>query len=190
MKRLLVLLLCSCLCAPVFADVLSQLKEQLQLSEQMTGRFRQEKKLTFLKKPFVSTGTYNIDAKTGLLWEVEAPLKSEMRVTDGKVFIDGQPVSDHGVGHLMAQIMLGFMSGDLSVIERYFQVTGDASVSPWSIVLVPRKAQLRKALKHLQLQGSTTLETLRIVENEGHQTTILLTLFSGSDTPEQTTEIR
>lgn len=184
MMRTLLLLIALMLAMPVKADdALASVLAQLERSEHISGQFVQQKQLSFLPQPFVSEGVFTVDASTGLVWQVEQPLSSRMTVSEGRVEIDGQAVKEQGVGRLMAQIMLGFMAGDLTGITEHFDISvaaNDAlSYLPWQLRLTPKSKRLQKAIAHLQLAGDSTLRELMIVEAGNSRTRISMT----PDTP-------
>ncbi len=168
------------LAMPVSAeDVLARALAQLERSEHISGRFVQEKQLAFLPRPFVSAGVFELDAKSGLIWQVRQPLSSRMTVHAGRVEIDGQVVQDQGVGRLMAQIMLGFMAGDLSGITEHFEISAapdevDTGL-PWQLRLTPKARRLQMAIKYLQLAGDSALRELIIAEADNNATRISMT---------------
>jgi hypothetical protein len=156
--------------------VLQAISSRLTVYENMSGQFKQEKKLNFLRRPLVSSGSFSLSAEQGLSWLVKEPLRSEMTVRNSQVLLDGKVVQDRGVGQLMAMIMRAFMDGDLRGVAARFTASGELSEDHWQLLLKPKSAVLRSVLSHIELRGDVFLQDISIYE-QGE--TITLIEFSG-----------
>jgi hypothetical protein len=156
-------------------QLLEELSQRLVVGSGLQGSFQQEKHLAFLKKPFTSSGEFSLDRSAGLRWQVIEPLESVMLVQGSHVVLDGRPVKDHGVGKLMAMIMLGLMEGQLTGVSKYFEITGVLSEENWKLSLTPLSSRLQTVLGHIDLRGDDYLREIEIYESGDNRTVILFT---------------
>ncbi len=173
LRLLLLALFCSVLLvghAESETNLLRAVNGRLLLNEGITGSFQQEKHLTFMRQPLVSTGQFTLRRNQGLYWKVLEPVASLMVVRDGTVTLDGKQISDRGVGELLADIMLGFISGKLQGLEQNFHVSGDVLADGWALQLQPRTYPLSQVLSHIELEGDSYLSRIRVVERSGNRT--------------------
>lgn len=184
MKRILVVLCLLLNSNGVCADdtsgvqLLQAVSRRLTVGDGLQGTFRQEKHLAFLKQPFVSSGEFTLQRSTGLRWQVNKPLESLMLVQGSGVTLDGKSVKDHGIGQLMAIIMLGIMEGKLPGITQYFTVTGQSTEAVWYLSLQPTSSRLQAALDHIELRGDDYLRELMVFERGDNHTVIQFTSVS------------
>ena len=164
-----------CVYAEPSQQLLEELSQRLVGVSGLQGSFQQEKHLTFLQKPFTSSGRFSLDRSSGLRWQVVSPLKSLMLVQGQNVLLDGKPMQDHGIGKLIAMIMLDLMEGRLTSISKYFKVTGTLSDQDWQLSLEPLSSRLQAVLGRIDLQGNDYLRQIVIYEQSDNRTVILFT---------------
>lgn len=152
--------------------LLESVADRLTMNSQLAGEFVQAKQLEFMDSPLASRGEFSLAVDQGLTWRVTEPIASTMTVRGSRVTLDGREMNDRGIGQLLGMIMQGFMAGDLSALEKNFDVSGVASAEEWHLVLVPRSKILRSALARLELTGERFLRRIDIIENNETQTRI------------------
>ncbi|MBK6738489.1 MAG: outer membrane lipoprotein carrier protein LolA [Haliea sp.] len=172
---ILLYLIAVCAIAEPSQNVLKELSQRLVGVSALHGTFQQEKHLAFLQKPFTSSGQFSLDRSTGLRWQVVSPLESVMLVQGQNVLLDGKPMRDHGVGKLMAMMMLDLMEGQLTSISKYFKVTGQLSTRDWHLSLEPISSRLKSVMGHIDLRGDDYLREIVIYERGDNRTIILFT---------------
>lgn len=155
-------------------ELLEAVSNRLETTTQLQRRFEQEKSLPFLNRPLISSGEFTISREQGLIWRVTDPVVSEMTVDTSGVRLDGRRIDDAGTGALIASLMQAFMTGDLSEIQRKFNITGNSGEDSWHLVLTPRSIFLRSALKHIEVDGSRSLRQVIITEASGSKSKIRL----------------
>ncbi len=166
--------------ADSIAAPLASISHELVVSDSVQGDFRQEKYLSFVDTPFVSTGHFRLEREAGLLWQVVEPLESTMIVKEGRVTLDGKRVDDQGIGRLITTVMLGLMEGKLSELNETFDITTDTVGEDWSILLTPRSTRLRAAIEHIRIQGKQYLSAIEIVDAESNRTLMQFTNVSSA----------
>lgn len=154
---------------------LTSIGREIVTSDSVHGEFRQEKYLSFVKTPFVSTGEFNLERESGLFWHVMEPIESTMLVQEGHVTLDGKRVDDQGVGRLITTVMLGFMEGNLSVLTETFDVSTDIVDTGWTMSLTPKSSRLRAAIEQVRIQGTQYLSAIEIVDAEQNRTLMQFT---------------
>lgn len=157
------------------SHLVENISHRLIVGSGLQGTFRQEKVLAFLAQPFVSSGEFTLERSYGLHWQVLEPLESLMLVHDSRVVLNGKPVRDHGIGQLMATVMLGIMEGDLSGIEEHFIVTGKSMEDGWYLSLQPKNSRLHAVLDRIDLRGDDYLREIAIHEHGDNRTVIQFT---------------
>ncbi|WP_157976648.1 outer membrane lipoprotein carrier protein LolA [Parahaliea mediterranea] len=162
------------------ADQIAQLARQLTPRQAIRGHFEQTRQLPFLQQPFRSSGQFSLAASGRLVWQVEEPAPSRMEVDASGVQLDGNSVDDHGIGQLLSRLMLSFLSGDLSGLQRHFEVTGLQPGPPWQLELRAR-GRLQQAIAGLSLDGGEYLQSIRIHEADGSSTLIQLTAIDAGE---------
>ncbi len=167
LRRLLVAYLALGYCSLVFSgesNALQEISNRLVSYSSLSGKFRQSKQLNFMDRPLVSSGSFTLGTTEGLSWLVQKPLRSEMRVKNSRVFLDGKKVHDRGVGQLMAMIMEAFMTADARGIQKDFSASASLLGAQWSVLLKPKSVILRSVLSHIELRGDEFLEEISIFE--------------------------
>ncbi|KAA1190490.1 outer membrane lipoprotein carrier protein LolA [Pseudohalioglobus sediminis] len=163
------------------AEIIEELRKRLAIYDGVTGYFQQEKHLSFMDTPFVSSGNFTATLEQGLQWHVTSPLESLMIVTKQGVILDGKRVRDPGVGTIMARIMKGFMNGDLESLEQDFHLTGDFAREPWKLDMRPANPLLSQVLSTIEVSGTHTLSSIVVREKSGNYTVMTLTGIQESD---------
>lgn len=164
-----------CAAADSIEDDLTSIARKIVISNSVHGEFRQEKTLSFVKTPFISTGKFRLARESGLFWHVLEPLESTMLVQDGQVSLDGKRVDDQGVGRLITTVMLGFMEGNLSGLTQTFDVSTDILDTGWTMSLTPKSSRLRAAIELVRIQGKQYLTAIEIVDAEHNRTLMQFT---------------
>jgi len=153
-------------------QLLQRLAERLSVAQELSGRFHQEKYVSFLQKPFVSKGEFSLSRTGGLHWQVTEPVDSLMSVQGDRVTLDGQPVQDYGVARLMTRLMFAFMEGDVSGLDRAFDVQANVDDEGWQLSLVPKGTRLQAAFERIDMLGDDHLREVTVLEQEGNRTRV------------------
>ena len=153
-------------------QLLLRVAERLSVAQELSGRFHQEKYVSFLQKPFVSKGEFSLSRTGGLRWQVTEPVDSLMSVQGDVVTLDGQPVQDYGVARLMTRLMFAFMEGDVSGLDRAFDVQAKVDDEGWQLSLIPNGARLQAAFERIDMLGDDHLREVTVLEQEGSRTRV------------------
>ncbi len=160
-------------------ELLQAVAARLELSEHIAGRFEQTRDVSFLTRPLVATGSFDIDAAGGLTWLVESPVRSLMEVRGDEVFLDNQAVDDPGTGLFMAMILAAFMQRDLAPVAAQFEIAGELRPDDWQLELTPRNLLWRRAIATVTLRGDAYLREVTISETDDSATHIAFSEVGG-----------
>lgn len=160
-------------------ELLQRLAERLSEVQELSGEFQQEKHVSFLQNPFVSSGSFSISRINGLSWHVTDPLDSLMRVQGETVTLDGKTVNDFGVAQLITRLMFAFMEGDLSGLLQTFEVDGAVEDGSWQVTLIPNSSRLKAAFDRIDMRGDEHLREVIVFEAEGNRTMVRFTDVQG-----------
>ena len=161
--------------------LLTSIAARLTTAEELHYHFEQEKALPFLTQPLRSSGEISISRENGLSWCVKEPVVSEMTVDASGVRLDGRPVKDNGTGELIASLMRAFMTGELAGLEQTFTLTGELHDNRWQLVMKPLSPFMKAALTRIEVDGTSTLQQVIIVEKNGTISTIRLLPINPTD---------
>jgi len=182
MRRAFVLfaaLLCgSAAAAPLTVATLQRL---LQEAPRRDVRFTEIRESQWLAAPVQSSGVIKASA-TVLEKRVEQPKRETWRILHDRMQLvaDGGPPKEFVFNDVPALAALAgalrkAMAGDLASLDKDFElrVAGDERV--WMVQLKPRRNDVARYLKELELQGTQSrLQVLVVLESQGDRTTTRL----------------
>lgn len=177
-RRLAILVCFGALASGAWAtdtDPIEHLSQRLQSREGVQGKFRQEKHLSFIQVPLVSNGSFFMPHENCLVWRVDAPAASEMTVRAGSVFLDGEAVNDRGIGRMIAMLIHGLMSGDMSQLSQRFSIEWQPRETGWELTLAPQSLLVSQAIQRIEVRGDTEVEKVKLLEPAGTVTVITFT---------------
>jgi outer membrane lipoprotein-sorting protein len=166
--------------APVtLAQVIKQVQEQQKKTSTLQADFRQEKELSLLAKPEVSTGTFVFSRPSNVLWTYEAPKRVQMVIANGVMTtyypeigkaerIDVKKFEDRIFKYMGA-------TGAIDELARYFDFTfTDSKSKPTYLLdLTPKNKAVAKRVQRIKLWiDKTSFMTSKIeyVEGDGDVT--------------------
>lgn len=167
------------LCGGAFADVfdhpvtaaskveMSRLLAPMKKFRGVEGEFKQTKSIKKLNRDFVSTGTFNISKKKGVVWKTQKPFPSELTVTDTSVTersangsVRTIAMKDNPVFAEFSKVIKAILFGDISELEKKFKVFYEAPGEfEMRIGLVPREPAMRKVIANIVMDFSFSLDT-------------------------------
>lgn len=157
---------------------LKQIFTQLSASSVVRANFVQHKKLASLNKTYVSKGTVVFTKNSGVLWQIQSPVKADLIVTSKKVVqktqrtysqieVDKTPYGS------VATMFLQLMSGNETALAKNFNVVS-ANYSPtkWNVSLTPKSGLFKKLFVKVDVQGQRYVDQIVIQEQANNSTTI------------------
>lgn len=149
-------------------------------SEHIEGRFLEKKTIAGFPKPLVSSGTFAIDKKTGVVWTTQKPFPNTLYFDDRGVRYAGENAATSvsagdvpAVGHL-AEMIRGIFAGDLDMLSRLF--TLEVTLDPRPTVHArPKDPALAGAVTEIVISGRDAIESIRLTGAAGDVTDLTLT---------------
>lgn len=162
--------------------LLSEILAQVDISDTVKGRFEQHKYIHILPQPLISKGVFQLDKKTGLVWQINEPVASRIVFDDTGIHQsnDGQAVWEvsnkrPGVA-IIGQLMKAALSYDWKVLKKHFSINGSideqASQRQWTLTLTPKESTLQQSIKHISLAGGRQLTQVILFEVNNDRTEI------------------
>ncbi|MFZ7236722.1 LolA family protein [Avibacterium gallinarum] len=174
MKKYLVLLL-GVISLPLWAFSEQDLIKQLQQSHNVQGDFLQQRFLKALPQPIESSGQFALVAEKGLLWKMQQPFSTELRITSqGIEQWNGQHWISNGNMTQSQQIrlFLGLLSGDLSGLKSHFDVALSGDAKQWTLHLTPSSLLMKQIFMSIIVQGNQSVTAMQLNEVQGDSTKI------------------
>jgi hypothetical protein len=175
MKRLTVILLV------FFANFVNaqeitaaQAAAQLNITAQAEakGSFEQKKYFQLLKKPFVTTGQYEIDPTT-FIWHTLHPIEQVIRYQDGNLQesnAQGEFISRPQALPYVALIK-PILNGDFAALESQFTLVNDQGSC---IKLVPKQTQMAQLFASFSICGKDKIQKITLFDRQNNKTEIHL----------------
>jgi len=167
------------ICAPVFADNVSDIGRLLTRAPLVCGTFIQSKTLTALTRPLVSNGRVIFASGTGVLWQIRSPFPSQALVKeDALIRWDSENVPRRsGFGktpqfRALSDVFFAVFAGDTGGLANSFDITTNIDTESWSLSLQPRDSEFAARISNIYVSGGRFVEKLRITEGKGDRTDI------------------
>jgi hypothetical protein len=161
----------------------------------LCGRFDQTKQLNGMKKPLLSNGRFCVVAGKGVLWRTLQPFPDTLRLTkDEIVHYQGDRVAmrldakQEPTVRMINSVLFSLLSGDLSQLDKLFEVDGTADAKSWRVALKAREPGLAKAIGAISLEGGAYVNSINMNEASGDKTGIVFSAMQSGDAAMQPEE--
>lgn len=169
------------------ADALARLSQELAKQENIRGDFVQEKFLSILDKPLLSSGSFTLSRSHNFVWQVEEPFAVSYRFADRS--LHRQDVSgEHLVKPSEDPMLYGFFAFfstlfDMSQsdLEKLFHVYFQQQGQQWVLGLQPKDTGLRKAVASIVVEGQRLPNSGGVAPDSGIAITKVTIRESGGD---------
>jgi len=138
-------------------DVIKRVQDQQKKTNTLQADFRQEKELSLLAKPEVSTGTFVYSKPNNVLWTYDAPKRVTMLIAGGKLttyFPDLSKAETIDVKRFEDRIFkyMG-ASGAIDELARYFDFTftDNAAQASYLLDLTPKTRVVARRVKRIKI---------------------------------------
>lgn len=164
-------------------EVFTALRDNLAGMDKLCAGFEQQRILKALGRPLISAGEMHFDRTSGILWRVLTPFPDTLLITETDVFsvaADGTrtptPMGRNVVFEALTKTFLGLLTGDMRALDEAFEIEAERTGTHWRLRMVPKAANLAKAVARITANGERFVESMAIVEARGDETHIA---FSG-----------
>ena len=158
------------------------LQRLLQNAPKHEVRFQEIRESPWLSAPVEASGSMSSSA-TMLEKRVEKPRRETWRILDDRMQLVGPAggsvkeikFSESPALAALANALRRMMAGDLQALDKDFQLVPGGDERLWTLQLTPRRPEIARFLKQLELQGTGVhLQVIVILENQGERTTTRL----------------
>jgi hypothetical protein len=189
MKRFFLAFCIALASAPLPAtEPVEKIQAMLAKPKVMCGQFDQTKTLAGINKPLLSYGRFCVAAGKGILWRTLQPFPNTLRLTRDEIAhfqgerlalrIDAQ---QEPTVRLINGVLFSLLAGDLSQLEKLFEVDGSIRDKHWNVSLKAREPALAKAIGSIALNGGEYVKTITISEANGDRTGIVFSNIATGD---------
>ena len=162
-------------------DAVKLVRERLKLSPVLKGEFEQTKTLKGFRNALVSKGEFLVARGQGVWWHTREPFETTLVVTKARLFTRNPDGSASNLADAQAEpgvrqvneLVFALLAADLDALAEKFTITAQpVGAAGWSLVLVPRDANVAKFLVRATLAGERDVQSVRIEEARGDTTLI------------------
>ena len=148
--------------------------ESISAHSVQKGTFIQTKHVSKLNRDLVSSGTYIISQKDGILWNTQKPFPSVMAVSQSGIMqtnASGKKTKLDAKGNATFQqfsaVISSVFQGNADMLREHFTIYFDGDQKNWTTALVPKEATLRRMISHIQMNGSDSIQSIIMTEENG-----------------------
>ncbi|GHD48064.1 Outer membrane lipoprotein carrier protein LolA [Marinobacter persicus] len=149
--------------------------------QSLEGSFEQGKYIADLDTTLDSSGRFEFDADTGLVWNIQKPVATLLKISgeeiveeqDGEVVMR-MDVDDQPMTQAISEVFFAIFGGDWQALSERFSIHTLQKEAPWRFELKPKGDMLKSHLKRVELQGKDYLNQLVLEETNGDRTEIRL----------------
>ncbi|MDO4998384.1 MAG: outer membrane lipoprotein carrier protein LolA [Neisseria sp.] len=175
MKKTLFSLLLLAISPVLWAFSLSDLSQTLQKPQSVQGTFTQQRFLKSLNKPMTTRGQFALLPKKGLLWHMQKPFETRLRVrADGIMQFNGktwQPERGSKAGQSQQiQLFLDLLGGDTQGLAKQFDLRLTGSAQKWTLNLQPKTVLMKQIFQNIVISGDEVVRKIELVEKQGDKT--------------------
>lgn len=164
------------------AQVIAAISEHMQVADEVSGDFVQEKTIQILPQALRSTGSFSYSQSAGLEWVTHQPIASRL-VFDAKGIrqdVNGKTVwevdGQQPLVLTITRVMTSVLSLDWAALQNYFEVSAKIESGSWQLRLIPRDATLLQIIESMSVVGDTELQEMTLHEANGDNTLIKFTI--------------
>lgn len=166
-------------CLPALADnsLLEELSNKARNIERLDGLFVQNRQITVLPLPLISTGEFSYHHQTGMIWTTLEPIQSKVRITHHGIQTEimGTPSAVAGSAQL-ATILLSIFSGNLASLTEQFYIQESGDITGWHLHLTPKNELVANQIAAIDIRGKEITESVAIADANGDSSKLMFTI--------------
>nr|WP_314228301.1 outer membrane lipoprotein carrier protein LolA [uncultured Kingella sp.] len=175
MKKLFLTLLMLLAAPALWAFSLADLAQTLQKPANVQGAFTQQRYLKSLVKPMTTSGAFTLVPKKGLLWQMQKPFDTTLRVrADGIMQWTGSAWTNPNANKLgqnrQIQLFLDLLGGNTQGLEKQFDLSLSGTAQQWTLQLTPKTAITRQIFTRIDISGDSVVRKIELNEKQGDRT--------------------
>lgn len=161
------------------STLIEDVQAQLAKKQNINGTFKQTRFVKQMAVTLNSSGNFQLDKAKGLAWSQTEPFEYKFKVDGDRIELvnkDSAPqvITKESQPMLFAfsQTFLALFSGDMSALNKQFEVKSAGTKQKWNFDLVPRDESTRRAVKGLNVSGGSAVDHVRVEDSQGNTMTI------------------
>ena len=167
---------------------LERLMKDLAQVKSARGRFVERKHFAMLNAPLESSGTLVYVAPGRLEKHMTSPRQESLILEGERLIVErkdkGQrrtfPLQEHPVLWAFVESIRSTLNGDLTTLQRFYEVRLDGDTGAWRLRLRPKEPRMRQAASEIRVGGSGTwLNRIEIDEAGGDRSVTEVTREAG-----------
>lgn len=166
-------------------DTTTKIFAQLKNNAQFSGDFQQVKTLKDMPFPILATGQFEFDAATGLQWNIQEPIASQLLITpmemvqtENNTEVFRINSAEQPVAGLISKLFFAIFAGDEVLLKQHFSIADKKNIEGkdelWSLQLTPNSPIIASAIIKIDVQGDTQLNSFTLFETSGDQTHVVI----------------
>ena len=172
MKKTLTALFLTLASPALWAFSTAELAQTLQKPSNVQGAFTQQRQL---KTPMVTGGKFVLIPKKGLLWQMQKPFETTLRVrSDGIMQWNGSAWTNPNQGKVgqsqQIKLFLDLLGGNTQGLEKQFDLALSGTEKQWTLNLTPKTAVTRQIFNHIVISGDSVVRKIELDEKQGDKT--------------------
>ena len=159
-------------------SLINQIQGLVTASPTVRGKFSQTKILSGVSKKLNSEGFFIVDRNQGVLWVTEKPIYQTLKVSNAGIRISNKTgvlmnldARNEPSVKYINELVLAIFSGDMGVLEKLFNYSGDMTPKGWSLDLTPKNAS-SIPFKKITITGGSAISSIAFVSKEGDSTEV------------------
>jgi hypothetical protein len=161
-------------------DALERIRAQLGAQPRLRAEFEQVKRMADLERPQVAQGRMLIWGETGVIWEMDEPVKGAVVLredTTTRIDARGRRITTRAeqdpAAARIGRVLRALLRGDAAALQQWFEISARMlEGGRWTIALTPRKGPMAAFLKGMLVSGEKFAEAVTIDEASGDSTQI------------------
>jgi hypothetical protein len=162
-------------------DALPLLMQQLAARQHSHASFVERKTLAVLSRPLESSGELLYDAPDRLEKRTLKPQPETLQLENGKLSVQRGKRSYSVTLRDAPQVapfidsIRAALAGDLPALQRSYSIDFRTAADGWTLLLLPREATLRRAVKRVRIDGTgAQLRTVAIDSADGDRSVMTI----------------
>ena len=153
---------------PTFATLQDIIFNKAKDIESINSLFIQERKISVLPLPLITTGKFQFHYQEGLLLETLDPVQSRIIISEKGIKVEENLAETEIKGSSqLGKILLSLFLGDLASLEEYFFIVTKGDVNKWNIFLKPKNSLVSAQIASISVAGKESVESIHLVETNG-----------------------
>ena len=156
-----------------FATLQDVIFNKAKDTESINSLFIQERKISVLPLPLISTGEFQFHYLEGLLLETLEPIQNRIIISKKGIQAEDNFANTEVKGSSqLGKILLSLFSGDLASLETFFFIVVKGDVNEWNLLLKPKNSLVAAQIASISVEGKGSVESIYLVETNGDSSSL------------------